>query len=224
MTVANLNASHRWNGTAQKPDADAPEKKNENPDLPKEKADADLRKEPNTGLTAKKKTAKEQNPAAEKTDENRREKSRKKIQPMLPPSPEVLRLQYSYELERSREISSSVNRLTMMIPIMIFVVCFLVGVIAPMCTDRIPMGIYMILGTADVIVLLGGLVVACTVHFYILNPAPSQTEEYEWMIKMKRDLQRGNNWRAWLVFAATVLIYVSAAVTLAILILCLVGR
>ncbi len=145
-------------------------------------------------------------------------------QPVLPPSPEALRLQYSYELERSREVSSSVNRLTVMIPIMIFAVCFLVGMIAPMCTADIPMNIFMILGVTDIIVLLGAMVVACTVHFYILNPAPSQTEEYEWMIKMKRDLQRGNNWRAWLVFAATLLIYVSAAITLAILILCLVGR
>ncbi len=145
-------------------------------------------------------------------------------QTALPPSPEVLRLQYSYELERSREVSSSVNRLTMVIPVMIFVVCLMLGMIAPMCTNNISMHIFLILGVADIIVLLGGLVVACTVHFYILNPAPPQTEEYEWMIKMKRDLQRGNNWRAWLVFAATLLIYVSAAITLAMLILCLIGR
>ena len=140
------------------------------------------------------------------------------------PSPEALRLQYNYELERSREISSSINRLTILVPIMIAAVCFLVGVIAPMCTERISMKVYLILGTANMIVLLGALVVACTVHFYILNPAPSQPEEIEWMTRMKRDLQRGNNWRAWLVFAATILIYVSAAVTLGILILCLVGR
>ncbi len=145
-------------------------------------------------------------------------------QPAFSPSPEALRLQYNYELERSREISSSINRLTVLIPIMIFAVCFLVGTIAPLCTERIAMDIFLILGVADVVVLLGALVVACTVHFYILNPAPSQTEEFEWMTKMKRDLQRGNNWRAWLVFAATLLIYVSAAITLAILILCLVGR
>ena len=140
------------------------------------------------------------------------------------PSPEALRLQYNYELERSREISSSINRLTLLAPIMIAVVCFLVGMIAPMCTERVSMKVYLILGTTDIIVLLGALVVACTVHFYILNPAPSQPEEMEWMTKMKRDLQRGNNWREWLVFAATILIYVSAAVTLGILILCLVGR
>lgn len=107
---------------------------------------------------------------------------------------------------------------------MIAVVCFLVGVIAPMCTARIPMKLYLILGVTDIIVLLGALVVACTVHFYILNPAPSQPEETEWMTRMKRDLQRGNNWRAWLVFAATILIYVSAAVTLGILIICLIGK
>ncbi len=151
-------------------------------------------------------------------------KAKKPRQPAYPPSPEALRLQYNYELERSREISSSINRLTVLIPIMIFAVCFLVGTIAPLCTERIAMDIFLILGVADVVVLLGALVVACTVHFYILNPAPSQTEEFEWMTKMKRDLQRGNNWRAWLVFAATLLIYVSAAITLAILILCLVGR
>ena len=44
------------------------------------------------------------------------------------------------------------------------------------------------------------------------------------MTKMKRDLQRGNNWRAWLVFAATILVYVAAMLTLAILILCLIGK
>lgn len=149
----------------------------------------------------------------------------KTAKPAAPaPSPEALRLQYNYELERSREISSSINRLTILVPIMIAVVCFLVGVIAPMCTNRIPMKLYLILGVADIIVLLGALVVACTVHFYILNPAPSQPEETEWMTKMKRDLQRGNNWRAWLVFAATILIYVSAAVTLGILIICLIGK
>lgn len=140
------------------------------------------------------------------------------------PTLDVLRLQYSYEMERSREISSSINRLTVMVPIMIFAVCFLVSQIAPMCTDNMPMKVFLILGVSDIVVLLGALVVACTVHFYILNPAPTQTEELEWTLKMKRDLQRGNNWRAWLVFAATILIYVSVAVTLAILVLCLVGR
>lgn len=140
------------------------------------------------------------------------------------PSPEALRLQYNYELERSREISSSINRLTILTPLMIFVVCFLVAAIAPMCTECISMKVYLIMGTTDIIVLLGALVVACTVHFYILNPAPSQPEELEWMTKMKRDLQRGNNWRAWLVFAATILVYLSAALTLGILILCLVGK
>ncbi len=140
------------------------------------------------------------------------------------PALDVLRLQYSYEMERSREISSSINRLTVMVPIMIFAVCFLISQVAPMCTDNMPMKVFLILGVSDIVVLLGALVVACTVHFYILNPAPTQTEELEWMLKMKRDLQRGNNWRAWLVFAATILIYVSVAVTLAILVLCLVGR
>ncbi len=147
----------------------------------------------------------------------------KKSAPVVP-TLDVLRLQYSYEMERSREISSSINRLTVMVPLMIFAVSFLVGTIAPMCTDNMPMKVFLILGVSDIVVLLGALVVACTVHFYILNPAPSQTEELEWTLKMKRDLQRGNNWRAWLVFAATILIYVSVAVTLAILVLCLVGR
>ena len=144
--------------------------------------------------------------------------------PTALPSPEALRLQYSYELERSREISSSINRLTILAPIMIAVICLLVTQLAPMCTEHISMTVYLILGSVDVLVLLGALVVACTVHFYILNPAPSQTEEIEWMTKMKRDLQRGNNWRAWLVFAATILVYVAAMLTLAILILCLIGK
>ncbi len=147
----------------------------------------------------------------------------KKPAPAVPPL-DVLRLQYSYEMERSREISSSINRLTIMVPIMIFAVCFLIGEIAPMCTENMSMTVFLILGVSDIILLLGALAVACTVHFYILNPAPSQTEELEWTLKMKRDLQRGNNWRAWLVFAATILIYVSVAVTLAILVLCLVGK
>ena len=159
-----------------------------------------------------------------KEETEKKKKVKKTRQPAYPPSPEALRLQYNYELERSREISSSINRLTVLIPIMIFAVCFLIGTIAPLCTEHIAMDIFLILGVSDVVVLLGALVVACTVHFYILNPAPSQTEEFEWMTKMKRDLQRGNNWRAWLVFAATLLIYISAAITLAILILCLVGR
>lgn len=150
-------------------------------------------------------------------------KQQKKPAPQVP-ALDVLRLQYSYEMERSREISSSINRLTVMVPIMIFAVCFLISQIAPMCTDNMPMKVFLILGVSDIVVLLGALVVACTVHFYILNPAPTQTEELEWTLKMKRDLQRGNNWRAWLVFAATILIYVSVAVTLAILVLCLVGR
>lgn len=150
-------------------------------------------------------------------------KQPKKAAPAVPPL-DVLRLQYSYEMERSREISSSINRLTVMVPIMIFAVCFLISEIAPMCTDNMPMKVFLILGVSDIFVLLGALAVACTVHFYILNPAPSQIEELEWTLKMKRDLQRGNNWRAWLVFAATILIYVSVAVTLAILVLCLIGR
>lgn len=137
--------------------------------------------------------------------------------------PASLRLQYEYELERSREVSSSINRLTVTIPIMIAAICLIVGLLAPMCTNHMPLRLMLILGVADVIVLLAALVVACTVHFYILNPAPSQPSEKEWLTKMKRDLQRGNNWRAWLVFAATLLIYLSAATTLALLIICILG-
>lgn len=199
MTVANLDAARRRQDTT------------------KEELKEETRQDA-AGGTAATEPPKEKEPAA-----GQREKGRNR-QTVLPPSPEVLRLQYSYELERSREVSSSVNRLTMVIPVMIFVICLMLGMIVPMCTNNISMRIFLILGVADIIVLLGGLVVACTVHFYILNPAPPQTEEYEWMIKMKRDLQRGNNWRAWLVFAATLLIYVSAAITLAMLILCLIGR
>lgn len=162
----------------------------------------------------------QKNSKLEKADKGRHEADK----PTALPSPEALRLQYSYELERSREISSSINRLTILAPIMIAVICLLVTQLAPMCTEHISMTVYLILGSVDVLVLLGALVVACTVHFYILNPAPSQTEEIEWMTKMKRDLQRGNNWRAWLVFAATILVYVAAMLTLAILILCLIGK
>ena len=105
----------------------------------------------------------------EKEDKGRHEADK----PTVPPSPEALRLQYSYELERSREISSSINRLTILAPIMIAVSCLLVTQLAPMCTEHISMTVYLILGSVDVLVLLGALVVACTVHFYILNPAPS---------------------------------------------------
>lgn len=137
--------------------------------------------------------------------------------------PESLRLQYEYELERSREVSSSINRLTVTIPILIAAICLICGLLAPLCTNHMPLHLMLILGVADIIVLLGALVVACTVHFYILNPAPSQPSEKDWLTKMKRDLQRGNNWRAWLVFVATLLIYLSAATTLALLIICILG-
>ena len=138
-------------------------------------------------------------------------------------TPASIRLQYEYELERSREISSSITRLVTMIPLMMAGVCLLLWVTTTYCTEDIAADYFIILCAADIIVLLCALVVACTVHFYILNPAPTQPEEKEWLTKMNRDLQRGNNWRAWLVFAATILIYAAAGIALAIVILGLIG-
>ena len=137
--------------------------------------------------------------------------------------PDSLRLQYEYELERGREISNSVTRLVTLIPLMMGAAAILVLGAVTWCTRNISARIFIILGAADLIVLLCALAVACTVHFYILNPAPTQPGEEEWLARMKRDLQRGNNWRAWLVFAATILIYGAGGVTLAILILGLIG-
>lgn len=137
--------------------------------------------------------------------------------------PESLRLQYEYELERSREISSSVTRLMTLIPLMMAGVFLLFGVTVMFCTENISEKIFLILCAADVIVLLCALVVTSTVHFYILNPAPAQEGETEWLSRMKRDLQRGNNWRAWLVFTATLLLYAAAGIALAIIILGLIG-
>lgn len=138
-------------------------------------------------------------------------------------APQSLRLQYEYELERGREISSSVTRLVVLIPMMIAAVGLIVLGTVTWCTRNISAHVFIILGTAAVIVLLCALAVVCTVHFYILNPAPTQPGEDEWLARMKHDLQRGNNWRGWLVFAATILIYAAGGVILAILILGLIG-
>lgn len=138
-------------------------------------------------------------------------------------TPESLRLQYEYELERSREISNSVSRLMTLIPWMMAGVFLLFGVTVTFCTENISEKIFLILSAADAIVLLCALVVTSTVHFYILNPAPAQEGETDWLLRMKRDLQRGNNWRAWLVFTATLMIYGAAGVALAIIILGLIG-
>ena len=140
-----------------------------------------------------------------------------------PDSPQSLRLQYEYELERSREISNSVSRLMTLIPWMMAGVFLLFGVTVTFCTENISEKIFLILSAADAIVLLCALVVTSTVHFYILNPAPAQEGETDWLLRMKRDLQRGNNWRAWLVFTATLLIYAAAGIALAIIILGLIG-
>lgn len=143
--------------------------------------------------------------------------------PGVTQTPESLRLQYEYELERSREISNSVSRLLTLIPWMMAGVFLLFGVTVMFCTENISEKIFLILCAADIIVLLCALVVASTVHFYILNPAPPQEGEAEWLLRMKKDLQRGNNWRAWLVFTATLLIYAAAGIALAIIILGLIG-
>lgn len=192
-----------------------------------EKAEKAARRRQGTESTGSSNVSRERTENQNRRDnhavKNDRKAYRQQKQQSVYAPPASLRLQYEYELERSREVSSSINRLTILVPILIAAICLILGLVAPMCTNHMPLHLMIIIGIADIITLLAALTVACTVHFYILNPAPSQPEEKEWLAKMKRDLQRGNNWRAWLVFAATLLIYLSVAATLALLIICILG-